>query len=646
MERSSVSPSPQRNRLSVLFFIPLICLVGAFLGYSIPSGTKGDLIAELAFPVCLLVMLAIAVLAFRPLRKAINGTFFQRNALLMLLCLGLIAIYNLADHRANKVLLDELVIQATAMHLTQNNVYRTPTFAHNLANEYFMISGPPDKRPPLYPFLLSLLHRILGYSQANGYILNSVLGFLFLFLMGKAGELLYPRYGSYIAVLSLASLPLLSQNVTSQHLEVLYIALGAALLLTCLRIAVNGNTGELALAYLLAAALALARYEGLLFFAVPFVMHVYVHLAKVPTGSLRMPLILCPITVAYLFMLVSYVFGNIDFWQLEDMNNSTPFGVSYWAQNTGAFLDFALNTSRKLPGSLPLSVLGIAALPILFVLIGRKICTSFRDRSLHWKGPVVAMTALAVTFLLFVVLIISYHWGHVNDHLTARFLLFPLLFITTAILFAFRFEPVLTLFLAVVLALLAGIQACWLKDLQLGFSYFLVVGGLAIALGLRMRQRWIHQFEPAILLFWSIYILSETLPAINQRSYESSYYPISRTKIFLDWIKKDAGTNTVFVAESAFYGMVARENTTSIDRLNAESKNLQHLLDSNQFTKVIVMQEAKITPKGEFIPVEKWALLEKFQYEVLENIRITPDFGVRKIRITDVGNDPESASSE
>ncbi|MEX0326093.1 MAG: glycosyltransferase family 39 protein [Puniceicoccaceae bacterium] len=627
-----------------LVLVPLLCLTGALAGYIIPDALREDIITFSSFGICLLLLATITLFAVKIHRVSLSREKLGKNLPLMAVSAVIVFSYSQLDHRANKVILDELVLQASAMQLLYNNEYQAPQFSHNLSNELSLHQGMPDKRPPMYPVVLSLVHRLLGFSQGNGYLLNAALGFLALFFVGKVGMQIYPKGGGLIAILGMASIPLLSQNVTSQHLELLYLFLIACLFLTCLRISIRERNEELILAYLLAAAIALTRYEGLLFFMVPFAMHLLLALKKQAVPDLKAVYVACPICIAYIFTLVGYINSVPAFWQLEDLKNSSAFGIHYWPQNVGALFDFLFEVNRGLPGSFALSMLCLASLPITLLHIGKAISRSPKDGDALAQSA--ALAAMLLAMLLFLALIFSYHWGYVNSHLTGRFLLFPYFVMLASSLYALRREPFWLLSFALVLAVLGGVQAIFVDGSQLGFPYFLVLAGFVAMAIFCLKEDSMEKLPQAMVVFWVLFLVSESFPAINQRTYEDNYLPIPRTKIFIEWVEKHSGSNSVFISNSAFYGMLGKQSATTIERFNANPQRLLSLAGNNRFENVFVMQEVGRADDGKLIPYEDYVLRPEVEWETVEERRVVGDFGVRLIRVTGLKEAVNPAASE
>lgn len=616
--------------------IPASCLLMAAAGYFLTGFKREDIVAVTALPVCLLVILAIGFSVWTLVRARNEGlASFKRNLPLVILSGFLILLFSILDHRDSKVILDELILQTSALHLTQDNEYRIPQFSHNLNSEYLLQLGygVPDKRPPMYPVLLSIVHRVLGYSQMNGYILNALLGFGLFFTVGKIGEFLYPRFGGYLAVLGMASMPLLSQNITSQHLEILYLFLISVLMWISLRASIRKSEEEIPLAYLLAAAIALTRYEGLIFFIVPFFLHVHAVLDNRPVGGLKRVYWVCPLAIAFTFALLGHMFNYEGFWQLDDMNNSQPFGPLYWFRNAGAFLNLMLNANRELPGSIALSLLGLASVPVALLHISKSIWLSIRDKR-EFDEESIPLGIFLLAAIVFLTLLFSYHWGNVDSHITARFALFPYLVLVTLALYAIKREAFWVMIIGAIFTLLCGIQTVYLDESNLSLAYIFVFAGFVVGGGLCLKKANTARLAPALLVFWGLYLTTETLPAINQRSSEVYYVPLWRTKLFLEWVDQYAGTNSVFISDTALYGMLARQSATTMIRFKEDSGILLSLKEKNRVSNLYALQETWMDEEGSYHASDKWQLPTEILYEVVDSRRITDDYGVRIVRIT------------
>jgi hypothetical protein len=120
-----------------------------------------------------------------------------------------------------KVLADETNLLGMSMMMHQNRTTTLPMEGISKDYDDSNYLTIPDKRPILFPFLVSVVHSLSGYAPTNGFILNFVVscGILFLFYVTTVRLLPMP-YG-WLALLLAAGMPIYMINVTSSGFEAL-----------------------------------------------------------------------------------------------------------------------------------------------------------------------------------------------------------------------------------------------------------------------------------------------------------------------------------------------------------------------------------------------------------------------------------------
>ncbi|GAB4273745.1 MAG: hypothetical protein Kow0029_13580 [Candidatus Rifleibacteriota bacterium] len=88
-----------------------------------------------------------------------------------------------------------------------------------------ILSEKIEMRPPAYPFVLSLVHNVIGYRPANAFILNGVLAWLILILLFLMIDSREKGLWGYIAMIALASFPVFVQYFTSAGFETFNLAM-------------------------------------------------------------------------------------------------------------------------------------------------------------------------------------------------------------------------------------------------------------------------------------------------------------------------------------------------------------------------------------------------------------------------------------
>gem|GEM_PF-4817830 len=615
-----------------LLAMPLLCLAGAGVGYLGLQGHHTSFVTNFAFPVCVLILASIVLSVYPSIRKY-NRDQAKGDLRLIVLSIAVIAVYTWVDTGCSKVIMDELVLQGSALQLTEHNTYLVPEFSHNLTHTFVLGEGIPDKRPPMFPVILSLVHRLAGYDLNNGLWLNSLLGCVLFFVIGKAGNLIVDRHGGVLLILGFASLPLLSQNVNSQHFEILYLLLIACLFWVSLRITLSDEDDEIPVAYLLAASIALTRYEGLIFFMVPFFLHMRALHAGKSVPGLTKAYILCPLVTLFIFALIGHISEHQQFWQLDDTGGAKAFSVLYWAKNLQALMHFVFEVTRSLPNSLALSIVGVSSVPVVLLSYARSKQSrgenSHADSGIFFTLGIFSLSALTYCGLLF-----SYHWGHVDSHATARFVLFPLLLLAAFALFALRKNALLTLVISLVVLLFCGIRKIPTDVNPFTITYGFLL--LSLVSGILILVKRPKSFSMPVFLtgFWVAFLLLETFPAIQQKKYEQGYIPMYSANIFFDWIDQHKETNSVFIARSSLFGMLSKEPSTALLRFKENPHTLLNLKERGLFTDLFVLQEVKLDGPESGTPMPEWTIPEGLDWEIVKFRRITDSYGARMIRIT------------
>ncbi len=132
-----------------------------------------------------------------------------------------------------RILADETNLMGVAL-----SMYRERSVGNTTEGYYYFESFEPKttvqgKRPLLFPFLVSVLHTVKGYSASNGFVLNALAGFLTLFLFYFLLQRIFSSGLALLGMLLLASFPVYVIGVSSSGFEIvnLLFALIAFLLL-------------------------------------------------------------------------------------------------------------------------------------------------------------------------------------------------------------------------------------------------------------------------------------------------------------------------------------------------------------------------------------------------------------------------------
>lgn len=208
--------------------------------------------------------------AFCLLRVAAAEDLFLLRALrerigLAVLALALVACWFAAAPPSLRILTDEANLAAVAQGFHER---REPSMC--MAGEFeggrlACRQTALDKRSNLFPFLVSVAHRLLGYRLENVFVVNFALGALALVLTGLLAELAAGGAARLAAPVLLAAVPTLGQAYTSGGFEGLNLTLLLAVLFLWLRWHERPSRSLWALLVATHALLGYTRYEGFLY---------------------------------------------------------------------------------------------------------------------------------------------------------------------------------------------------------------------------------------------------------------------------------------------------------------------------------------------------------------------------------------------
>lgn len=315
-----------------------------------------------------------------------------------------------------KVLMDEPVLVSTSqgMHFQRSSTMPLRSYEIGGLRDYW--GGLQDKRPLLFPFILSLVHDATGYRVENVFWLNKALVLVFLLIAWVAGRKLDAEFGGAMIMLWMCGWPILAQNACGGGFEILNLMLVLIVFVAATQYLARGD--DVSEAFLLGSCLLLAhtRYESVLYllvFAGLWLVRSLVNRRwSISWLTAASPLFLVP--VLWQREIVSSYAG---IWQLRS-GDDHAFGIDYIGSNLQHAMRYLFVPNMDLAGSPLLGALGVLALAGLLVYIvqasrrDEKVAPQFK--ALGWVGGAVGLS--------FGVLL-SYHWGQLDDPLVSRLVL-------------------------------------------------------------------------------------------------------------------------------------------------------------------------------------------------------------------------------
>lgn len=400
-------------------------VVLGFLCFEPPTAV--GLARAVAYPSLLALVVALLWLLWRvtPVGRLADPAWWRRQApavALIVVTSGFLVSREPADF---KVMMDDITIATAAMGL---HFHRDPglvTVGHEILGLFTPLHGFMDKRPILFPLLVSVVHDLTGYRIENSFAVNRGLTVVLVALVFAYGRRLGGVRAGVVATLLLTTLPMLARCASGGGLEVLNVVL----LLTALHLAVGhlerptaASQNALVLALVV---LAYSRYEAGLY-AIPGAAVVLLGWWRERSLRWSWALFAAPLALVPLALqLAAFKVDQGRMWEVP-RGLEQPFSVAYVGDNLRHAFDFLFLFSAESYGSALIA--GAAVVAVL--LLGLVVIRARRvGRPLSDALKVLLLFALAV--LAFDGLLMGYGWGQIDKYEVSRLML-P--FFTVAIL--------------------------------------------------------------------------------------------------------------------------------------------------------------------------------------------------------------------
>jgi hypothetical protein len=317
-----------------------------------------------------------------------------------------------------KVVMDEVMLAGTSMSMHFSRTVLVPMRGGDIQGAFQIFQGQMDKRQLFFPFLVSILHDLIGYRPENAFVLNGILAFVFLALVNALGRKLAGRTAGWVGVALFAGLPLLGQNATGGGFELLNMLMILATLLLGARFIERRDATSFSAFCYSAMLLTQVRYESAIFLIPVAGITLWVWWQEGRT-TLSWPVMVLPLLMIHCALHMR-IFDVVESsWQLQSKPGfSEPFSLSYAfgppnnLAHAGAFL-FGKSTDQ--PNSFVLSTLGCLAFIFFILLVAKRV------GSLAKQTPInVATVFFTVGFAAQFALVMCYFWGQFDDAIIRR----------------------------------------------------------------------------------------------------------------------------------------------------------------------------------------------------------------------------------
>lgn len=312
-----------------------------------------------------------------------------------------------------KVLYDEFVLQCTARNLHEIREVGAVTRGFEIEGVFRGVSSYLDKRPIFFTFLVSLLHDLTGYREANAFALNTALMPIILGLLYLLARRLVAHGPACVAVVSLGAFSLLAYNATGAGMEMINLAMLLLTILLGIHYLEAPDEPRLAALVLSAVLLAQSRYESALYI-LPTALVVLEGWRRasrpiLPAAAILAPALLIPYALHNVFLS-----GTPSLWELRE-GQEHRFAAHFAANNFRHAFGFFFNFTELILNSW---WLGLAGLPAL-AWCAFRLARSWRLAS-RAPATLAALVVFGGAICGGLTLLMFYYWGELDDPIVSR----------------------------------------------------------------------------------------------------------------------------------------------------------------------------------------------------------------------------------
>jgi membrane protein CcdC involved in cytochrome C biogenesis len=412
-----------QKRIKAFIFI-LISLIALLTGILVPVSQARKFFEVsgyyFIFTACLLWSITLARKYHQDFIKIVNN-----HKLGLLLCVLVTVLIFVESPPEYKVLADEANLMGTSMMMFHNKIAAVATqgffYDYGVAQIKYMMG----RRPLLFPFLASLIHSTIGYSAANGFVLNFITAVLILFSFYIFISKCFNQTMGIVSILMVASIPQFMFCVTSSGFDALNMLFIILSLLALNRFIKDQSVINAELFLFTTLLLAHCRYESALFLllvatVIPFVNRREMVFECSP-AIYMLPLLCVPILWQRRVYADITLLNKISPTSFHTPDH--PFSLSHFFTNYSKNIFVLLGIDPTYGFSWVIGALALAGVYLFFRQ--RLLNRNHRKRA---ADPVIIYGIIAFTGLF--LLISAYFWGDftmaVNNRISLVFLPFIL----------------------------------------------------------------------------------------------------------------------------------------------------------------------------------------------------------------------------
>jgi Dolichyl-phosphate-mannose-protein mannosyltransferase len=399
--------------------ISLLILIALFA-----AGLRFSWLSPLALAECVKdytywVLLILLLWGGKVILAEIKGNFSITFSYRKKIAIGVVLLSSFALHihepHSLKVNYDESVLVGISRLMHYEHIAAWPAKAHNYFGTPTALALMADKRPVLFPFLVSVLHTTTGYRTANVFVTNGIIGLILITLVYLIGNIYCSRYGGSIFALFILGVPLFAQNVTGGGFDLLNTTLVSGLAYGLYRYFKNPSGRALEILVFIGLCLANTRYESILYVTIAPAAYIYIWIISKKSPELPFSIVLAHIALLPAVLTNGVFQSNDVFFQSKQ---ALFWSIKYIPDNISHAIYYLFNYARGGTNSAFIAYLSIPLSLIGLLFYRRKL------RNGHPQPPEsLALIFMGAVISINLVIVLGLRWGEWDDPSVSRFTL-------------------------------------------------------------------------------------------------------------------------------------------------------------------------------------------------------------------------------
>ena len=372
--------------------------------------------------------------------KLITYSFFKNHWVALVISFILMLLSSISCKPDYRVLGDEPILLGISQSLYESRKCSlSDSSLENYDGTKLILVSVLDKRPIFFPYMVSVVHSLLGYRPENIFIFNFITGFLSLFLLYYIIQLIWGKFWGINGIICLASYPLFIVYANSAGFDVFNMMCSLVFFVCVYKFIKSPNAIRAEILLLWVPLFSQSRYESVLSLLVALPILLY-YLPKKEYSNLGVGFIVSPlffVPSVWLRLLTN----KASDWQVN--SGESIFSLEWFCENIKKAVYF-FTAGEKAFGVIPLiSVLALIGF-IMFIsdvffkkasaTVQNAKSLSFRDYRIFW-GSVLSL------YLLHAFAKFSYKLSDLTEVLATRHaIIFLPLFVIMSISFLYQFN--------------------------------------------------------------------------------------------------------------------------------------------------------------------------------------------------------------